>query len=86
MIYKAKIPLAKCFGKAQCAPSQGQEGDSREKHACLGDSGFPSTVIDPKGGMGVLKSKNNEEPMFLFAIPPSSCGLAYSPVFTWVCC
>lgn len=50
MIYKAKIPLAKCFGKARHALSRGQEGDSREEHACLGGSGFPSTVFDPKGG------------------------------------
>lgn len=39
MIYKAKIPLAKCFGKARRAPSRGQEGDSREEHACLGEHG-----------------------------------------------
>lgn len=39
MIYKAKIPLAKCFGKARRAPSRGQEGDSREERACLGGHG-----------------------------------------------
>lgn len=78
MIYKAKIPLAKCFGKARRAPPQGQEGE----HACLGGSGFPSMEIDPKG---VLRSENNKAPMFPFAIPPSSCGSVCSPVVTWVC-
>ena len=76
MIYKAKIPLAKCFGKARRAPSRGQGGDSREDRACLGGSGFPSTAMDPKGRREVLRSKNNQTPMFSFAIPPSSCGFS----------
>lgn len=49
MIYKAKIPLAKCFGKARHASSWGQEGASREERVCLGGSVFPSTAIDPEG-------------------------------------
>lgn len=62
MVYKAKIPLAKCFGKTRCAPCRGQEGDSRGERAYLGGSAIPSTVIDPEGGKGVLKPKNNEGP------------------------
>lgn len=46
MIYTAKIPLAKCF---VCAASWGQEGDSREKHACLGVLGFQAWKFTQKG-------------------------------------
>lgn len=56
MVYKAKIPLAKCFGRARCAPCRGQEGDSRGESAYLGGSAAPSTGIEPEGGKRGFKA------------------------------